>query len=252
MAAPAGGRWRPVCSAGSKGRDGRLHFKPGPGASADLAALIETFRPTLTPAEVLQAGAFGGTYFRDIDSAVTGKRHTNAWKDLPGSWFKGLDIATQVARPWNQYDASVNKYGAKCGNTLEDWENAGWIMAQDPYGWFQWYCRFFLGRRTDDDARQIQRWSKVCGPTGRWKGNLVAKCLKAGRPYNDPKVAPAVRQSLLHWGYELTAEDLKERGKAILNGAGAYAMPKTELKTLHANAKAAIKRPAAASRKRKA
>eukprot|EP00439_Symbiodinium_sp_Y106_P071401 s1715_g12.t2 len=223
MTTPAGGRWRRSVAAGSRGNDGRLRFKAAAGAPKSVVEAIQLFRPTLTPAEVLQAGAFGGTYFRDIDSA-----------DLPSSWFKGLDIKTQVACPWKDYDASVNKYGAKCGNTLEDWENAGWIVAQDPYGWFQWYCRFFLGRRTDDDERQIKRWSKVCGPTGRWKGNLVAKCLKAGRPYNDAKVAPAVRQSLLHWGYELTAEDLRERSKAILKGSGAYAMPREQLRSLQA------------------
>eukprot|EP00931_Biecheleriopsis_adriatica_P082436 TRINITY_DN55877_c0_g1_i1.p1 TRINITY_DN55877_c0_g1~~TRINITY_DN55877_c0_g1_i1.p1 ORF type:complete len:279 (-),score=63.08 TRINITY_DN55877_c0_g1_i1:54-815(-) len=242
--APAGGKWKSICPVGRRGPDGRLKFKAKTGSSSDVTEAIAAFQPTVTPPEVLQAGAFGGTYFRDISSAVTKQIHKGAWKDLPTAWFKGLDIPTQVARPWDEYDVKVNKYGARCGNTLEDWEKSGWIIAQDPYGWFQWYCRFFLGRRTDDDVRQIKRWLKVCGPTGRWKGNLVAKCLKAGRPYNDPAVAPAVRQSLLHWGYELTAADLRAKKGDILAGKGAYAMPREELAALH---RAARKRPAAAS-----
>ncbi|CAJ1372881.1 unnamed protein product [Effrenium voratum] len=112
------------------------------------------------------------------------------------------------------------------------------------YGWFQWYCRFYQGRRSQDDARQIKRWLKICGPTGRWKGNLVAKCVKAKSRYNDPQVAPAVRQSLLHWGYELTEEDLKQKKKEILQGKGAYAMPRAELASVHKAR--GLKRPAAA------
>ena len=61
------------------------------------------------------------------------------------------------------------------------------------------YCRFFEGRRSGDDERQIGRWLKCCGPTGRWKGNLVGKVLISGRAFNDPAVAPVVRQTLLHW-----------------------------------------------------
>ncbi|CAK9037676.1 unnamed protein product [Durusdinium trenchii] len=240
-----------VCPEGKR-RQGQLCFQAPKGAadgedgtsgaSAELKALISSFRPSLTPKEVLHLGAFGGTYFRDIDSAVTGKRHKDAWKELPKSWLKGLDIRRQVARDWEDYDATVNHYGVKCGNTLEEWENAGWMHPQDPYGWFQWYCRFFQGRRSEDDPRQIKRWLKICGPTGRWKGNLIAKCVKANRAYNDPKVSPVVRQSLLHWAYELTAADLREKKKEILQGKGAYALPRAELFEVH---RQGLKRPAA-------
>lgn len=254
MPVPAGGKWQSVCPLGKRMPDGCLKFKAKAGSSEELCEAIDKFRPSLTPAQVLQAGAFGGTYFRDIKSAVTRQTHKDAWKELPASWLKGLDIARQVAQPWDQYDVSVNKYGAKCGNTLEDWEKSGWMKPQDPYGWFQWYCRFYLGRRTDDDARQISRWSGICGATGRWKGNLIAKCLKAGRPYNDPGVAPAVRQSLLHWAYELTAKDLKERKGDILAGKGAYAVPRKELAGVHRKGRlvASKKRPASAAAKRPA
>mmetsp|Transcript_83560 Transcript_83560/g.240096 ORF Transcript_83560/g.240096 Transcript_83560/m.240096 type:complete len:274 (+) Transcript_83560:69-890(+) len=242
---PAGGRWHSVRPAGKRGADGRLSFQPKVGSSAALREVVASFRPTLTPAEVLQAGAFGGTYFRDIKSTATGQTHKDAWKDLPASWLKGLDVSRHIARPWNDYDVSVNKYKAKCGNTLEDWEKSGWMRAQDPYGWFQWYCRFSLGRRTDDDERQIRRWAKVCGPTGRWKGNLIAKCLKQGRPYNDVSVAPAVRQSLLHWAYELSAGDMRERKPGILAGGGACFVPRDDLKDVHRKGRAAVKKRAA-------
>eukprot|EP00435_Cladocopium_sp_Y103_P069868 s198_g34.t1 len=111
--------------------DHRLSFRAAKGADEELSALIASFRPSLTPKEVLHAGAFGGTYFRDIYSSVTGKNYKDAWKDffrccqlegldLPKSWLRGLDVKRQLARDWEDYDASVNKYGVKCGNTLED------------------------------------------------------------------------------------------------------------------------------------
>merc|ERR1719343_1574903 len=135
------------------------------------------FKPNLAPKEVLQQGSFGGTYFRPIYSSVTKQKYgKEVWQELPSDWLSGLDVRTRVAS--SLYDASRNKYKVKCGASLEEWENSGWMHKQDPYGWFQWYCRFYQGRRTDDDERQIGRWTKCAGPTGRWKGNLVAKCLK--------------------------------------------------------------------------
>jgi hypothetical protein len=115
------------------------------------------FRPNLTPAEVLQLGSFGGTYFRPIDSGTTHERYMDAWKEFPAEWFEGLNIKRQVTRSWASYDVSVNKYGVKCGGTLDMWESSGWISTIDPYGWFQWFCRFYLGRRSTDDERQIAR-----------------------------------------------------------------------------------------------
>ena len=167
------------------------------------------FKPNLTPKEVLQMGSFGGTYFRPIESGVTGKRYGKvAWKELPEDWLKGLDIETQVAS--SDYDKSLNKYNVKCGASLEMWEEKGWIKSQDPYGWFQWYCRFYQGRRTKDDARQIDRWLKCAGPTGRWRLFLIGKILKSGKKYNDASVSPAVRQTLQHWGYYLTRADFEK------------------------------------------
>ena len=167
------------------------------------------FQPNLTPKEVLQLGSFGGTYFRPIYSSVTKQKYKDeAWQELPASWLQGLNIRTQVAS--SVYDNSKNKYGVKCGASLEEWESSGWMHKQDPYGWFQWYCRFYQGRRTEDDVRQVGRWSKCTGPKGRWKNNLISKCAKAGCAFDNFGVSPVVRQTLQHWGYVLTKEDFEK------------------------------------------
>lgn len=112
------------------------------------------FKPNLTPQQVLEMGQFGGTYFRRIHSTVTGKDHENEWKDLPQEWFKNLS-PKQYMSP--TYDNSINRYKVSCGGDLDMWESSGWIKEIDPYGWFQWYSRFYLGRRCSDDERQIAR-----------------------------------------------------------------------------------------------
>ena len=91
------------------------------------------FRPNLTPAEVIQLGSFGGTYFRPIYSSIVKKQfHDEAWKELPQEWLKGLNIQRVVAS--SKYRVEVNKYHDKCGQGLEEWENSGWITSVDPYG----------------------------------------------------------------------------------------------------------------------
>jgi len=161
------------------------------------------FRPNKTPKEVMQAGSFGGGYFRNIKSGVTKEDYKDVWKEFPSDWFEGLKINLQVANP--TYDKSVNKYKVKCGASLTEWEGSGWIKAQDPYGWFHWYCRFYLGRRTSDDQRQLARWKSF---DGRWKSNLINRIRKANTSYDDFTISPAIRQSLLHWGIEVTKADL--------------------------------------------
>ena len=132
-------------------------------------------------------------------------------KGLPKSWFQGLDIDKQVASP--TYDKKVNKYKVKCGSSLEAWEGSGWIVEQDPYGWFQWYCRYCTGRRTEDDARQIGRWLKLAGPNGRFRRTLMNKIIKNNTTYDDFSISPVIRQVLLHWGYQLTKKDLDQYKK---------------------------------------
>lgn len=169
-----------------------------------------TFRPNVAPWEVLRAGAFGGTYFRTIKSGITGRTYRNAHKEFPAAWFSGMNIAVHVAS--KTYRKAVNKYGVKCGTSLAMWESKQWIVASAPFGWFQWYCRFFMGLRTPDDARQIKRWRGVAGlpdrtgkGAGRWVRNLATKIAARRAKVNDASVSPVIRQVLLHWGYRLTA-----------------------------------------------
>ena len=105
----------------------------------------------------------------------------------------------------NYYDVSVNKYGVKCGTSLRFWENKGWINDIDPYGWFQWYFRYWLRRRSVDDEKQIKRWKEI---VSRFKGKLIKMIKDGNGEFNDYSVSPKIRQILLHWGYELTESDL--------------------------------------------
>ena len=167
------------------------------------------FKPNLSPHQILKMGAFGGTYFRPIYSSVTKKHYKSedVIKEYPKSWFKDIDIEKMVTS--SKYDKKVNKYGVKCGSELEDWEKSGWMHEQDPYGWFQWYCRFYMGRRTDDDKRQIKRWLALAGPKGRFKNRLVNMIKNKDAKYDDPSISPVIRQTLLHWGYQITPGDIK-------------------------------------------
>lgn len=226
--------------------DGDLYTKPLP--KRDAAGRIffpdaPQFRPTMSPEDVLRAGAFGGTYFRPIYSSVAKARYVGAWREFPKEWTAGLDPKAMLES--SHYDVKVNKFRAACGQSLAAWESSGWIVKGDPFGWFHWYCRFYLGRRCDDDERQIGRWLACAGPTGRWKNNLIAKCVAAGKAHNDASVAPVVRQTLLHWAYELTEEDYLAYAKKMSGGARAayYRAPAS----LELAAAAAVKKATAAT-----
>ena len=157
------------------------------------------FNPNKTPAEVINEGAFGGMYFRDINSGVNGKWYRDSWKEFDFSKNADSKLCSS-----NYYDVKNNKYGVKCGTSLRFWENKGWINGQDPYGWFQWYCRYCLGRRSDDDKRQIKRWMNI---VSRSKGVLVEMIKNKGAKFDDYSISPKIRQILLHWGYELVESD---------------------------------------------
>ncbi|XP_046583388.1 uncharacterized protein LOC124290646 [Haliotis rubra] len=172
---------------------------------------VPEFRPNMTPKEVMHAGSFGGTYFRPIKSGATKKSYSGVWKELPKDWLQGLNIGQQLSS--STYDEKVNTYKVKCGGSLDMWESSGWIHKQDPYGWFQWYCRFYQGGRTEDDKRQIGRWLRCAGTTGRWRNNLISKCVKSGCGYDNHSISPVVRQTLQHWGYKLNKEDFDAYAK---------------------------------------
>ncbi|KAL9182211.1 hypothetical protein ACHAXT_012863 [Thalassiosira profunda] len=183
------------------------------GEDGTIRSLLKEFRPNRTPEEVLRAGSFGGTYFRPIVSAVTNVKYSasSVLKDtVKPEWISGLDKASMLTS--STYRTSVNKFGVKCGGSLGMWESSGWIADSDPYGWFQWYCRFYSGRRCSDDERQIKRWCKSAGLKGRFRSQLCNKVIAAGTTAGDRKISPVIRQTLLHWGLEVT-EDVLEKHK---------------------------------------
>lgn len=195
-------------------KSGFLTFQPG--EDDELEAVLKDFRPNRTPEEVLRAGSFGGTYFRPITSAVTNIRYSpkDVLKDtVDPSWIKDLDSKTLLTS--STYRPQVNKYGVKSGGGLGMWESSGWISDADPYGWFQWYCRFYQGRRCSDDARQISRWLKSAGPKGRFRSQLCNKILAANAACDDQSISPVIRQTLLHWGLEITPEVLEQHRKRV-------------------------------------
>lgn len=180
------------------------------------------FTPNLSPASIIRQGAFGGTYFRPYYSKTLRTTVSDDWQELPPKWTAGLDPDTYLAS--NTYNPAVNKFGVTCGQTIEEWEAAGWIRHDhDIRGWFQWYCRFFLGRRCEDDERQISRWRKCAGETGRWRRMLLKRYKEAGvRSVADEgadedemveegerrDVSPVMHQTCWHWAWEVRQDEL--------------------------------------------
>ena len=115
-----------------------------------------------------------------------------------------------MTRDWDEYDKSINKYNVKVGTTMEFWEEKKWITKNHPYGWVQWYCDFYKGERGPDDEWQISRWEKTAGPKSRFRKWLINMINDKNTKYNDYDVSPKIRQTLQHWGYELTSKDCKK------------------------------------------
>lgn len=154
------------------------------------------FRPNISPKEMFEIGIMGGSYFRVIKSPKTKKTYKNHHKKF--SFLKNIPnnkIALQ------EYDKSVNRYNVVVGTSYEYWMSKNWIKEDiDPYGWIEWYCNFYDGRRTYDDRRQINRWKKSAGPKGRFRNQLQRKVNELGS--NSEKIYPRLRQTLLHWGFD--------------------------------------------------
>ena len=171
------------------------------------------FRPNLSPREVFKMGSFGGTYWRPIYSSVTKKNYRNQHLKYPKSWWKGIP-KDHLTRAWKDYDPKINKYNVKCGSTLEFWEEKDWITKYNPYGWMQWYCDFFSGKRNKDDNRQISRWLKLAGPKGRFRNSLITYIQRKSGQWDDYSVSPPIRQTLQHGAYQLTKKDYLARIKS--------------------------------------
>jgi len=146
----------------------RLEAPMGQGFDPD-------FRPALTPKQMLEMGVFEGKYLNDCRA------------EFPADWFEGARLSD---RP----DIRCNFFGVKSRQPLAVWREKGWIYGPDPRGWFQWYCRSYLGRRLPQtDAIQIKRWRAF----SRHAGQVRAHCM-AG----DLSCRPRQRQALLQWAYD--------------------------------------------------
>ncbi len=155
-----------------------------PGYSYETTAPVgegyaPDFRPELTPPEMLTFGVFGGTYFEgEID-------------EYPPEWFSETKVSTK-----GKQDASCNYFGVVASQSREEWLRKGWIHPHDPRGWFQWYCRYYLGRRDSvEDVRQIARWKHMV----RHLAQIRYHC----RP-GDSTCRPRQKQAVLHWAYNST------------------------------------------------
>ncbi|MFM1565289.1 MAG: hypothetical protein ACKJRP_00005 [SAR86 cluster bacterium] len=135
------------------------------------------FCPQLSPQEMLELGVFGGWYFKSVID------------EYPKAWFKKAKISS------DGFNEKLNCFEVRSGQSMSVWKKKGWITPEDPLGWFQWYCRYFLGRRIPEvDAFQIKRW-KAFGP--RHIGGINSNCEKG-----DIFCRPRQRQALLQWSYD--------------------------------------------------
>ena len=134
------------------------------------------FSPDLTPKELLALGVFGGKYMTDCR------------REFPASWFAKAKLSPQRSDP------SLNFFGVAASQPLSVWREKGWIWTHDPRGWFQWYCRYYMGRREpDEDRRQINRWKAI----RRHIRQIESNCERG-----DLGCRPRQRQALLHWAYD--------------------------------------------------
>jgi hypothetical protein len=134
------------------------------------------FTPDLTPQQMLAMGVFSGKYFGDKPA------------EFPASWWRSAKLPSD-----RQADDTLNFFGVHASQPLSVWRAKGWIHPDDPRGWFQWYCRYYVGRRHEDDARQIARWRAM----RRHVAQIQKNCQKG-----DSDCRRRQRQALLHWAYD--------------------------------------------------
>lgn len=142
-----------------------------PGKNFDPA-----FSPQLTPKEMLKLGVFGGKYMTDCT------------KEFPKDWFKEAKLSPEKANP------KLNFFGVNASQSLKEWRRKDWIHPADPRGWFQWYCRYYMGRRMpEEDIRQIKRWKAITRHIAQIKKNCHPGDFDCHRKQ---------RQAVLHWAYD--------------------------------------------------
>jgi len=133
------------------------------------------FNPQLTPKQMLALGVFGGKYLTDCRA------------EFPAAWFARARLSPKGKDP------SLNYFGVDASQPLSEWRRKGWLHPDDPRGWFQWYCRYYRGRRMEDDERQIRRWKQIA----RHAAQLRKNCEQG-----DFSCRRRQRQALLHWAYD--------------------------------------------------
>ena len=133
------------------------------------------FRPELTPKQMLELGVFGGRYMTDCRA------------EFPEDWFAKAKLCPE------RHDAKLNLFGINASQPLSVWRKKGWLYEEDPRGWFQWYCRYYLGRRSSDNERQIRRWRAMRRHIAQVENNCPRQALDC---------RPRQRQALLHWAYD--------------------------------------------------
>ena len=133
------------------------------------------FQPKLTPKEMLELGVFGGKYMTDCTV------------EFPEDWFENAKLCHE------RHDPGLNFFGVNASKPLSYWREKGWIHPDDPRGWFQWYCRYYIGRRCEDDGRQIRRWRAIA----RHVAQITKNCERG-----NWNCRPRQRQALLHWAYD--------------------------------------------------
>ncbi len=136
------------------------------------------FKPELTPKQMLSLGIFGGRYMTDCQ------------KEFPKEWFLKAKLYLEKK---SSHDIKLNYFGVEASQPLSYWQKKDWLHPQDPRGWFQWYCRYYLGRRSDDDIRQIRRWKAIKRHIAQIKKNCA---------FRDMSCRKKQRQALLHWAYD--------------------------------------------------
>ncbi len=134
------------------------------------------FKPELTPQEMLELGVFGGKYMTDCRN------------EFPDSLYKNAKLSPL------KKDPALNYFGVDASQSLKVWQAKGWIYPEDPRGWFQWYCRYYYGRRIpEEDERQIKRWKAIRRHIGALKKNCIPE---------DLNCRIKQRQAVLHWAYD--------------------------------------------------
>ncbi len=133
------------------------------------------FKPELTPKQMLEMGVFGGKYMTDCG------------KEFPADWFASAKLCHEI------HDPKLNYFGVNASLPLAVWRDKGWIYHEDPRGWFQWYCRYHMGRRCPDDERQIIRWKAMKRHVQQIRNNCFQGDLGCRRKQ---------RQALLNWAYD--------------------------------------------------